>query len=148
MPELPEAEIRAFEETHGVELPGEYRSFLAGVGDGPAGPGYGLLPLAVPRGDAGEEWAVDDEWERDRLPGRLAGAFPLTGPLSGRIGSSVRELTPGTLMLADEGCGIHVRLILNGPRRGEIWRLDPDWGGFVPVSAGFRDWYAGWLQRS
>ncbi|MGQ4432866.1 hypothetical protein [Streptomyces sp. SAS_260] len=43
-PALPEARIRAFEETHGVGLPGEYRSFLAEVGDGPAGPGYGLLP--------------------------------------------------------------------------------------------------------
>ncbi|MER6211811.1 SMI1/KNR4 family protein [Streptomyces sp. NPDC001642] len=146
-PALPESEIRAFEETHGVDLPGEYRSFLAEVGDGPAGPGYGLMPLAVPRADAGEEWAADDEWEQDRQPGRLAGAFPLTGPLPGRIGSPARELTLGTLMLADEGCGIHVRLVLNGPRRGEIWRLDPDWGGFVPVSAGFRDWYAGWLQR-
>ncbi|MGQ4432865.1 hypothetical protein [Streptomyces sp. SAS_260] len=90
---------------------------------------------------------MDDEWERDRLPGRLAGAFPLTGPLPGRIGSSAPELPRGALMLADEGCGIHVRLILDGPRRGEIWRLGPDWGGFVSVSAGFRDWYAGWLRR-
>ncbi|MFJ2886612.1 hypothetical protein ACIO53_11285 [Streptomyces sp. NPDC087305] len=78
---------------------------------------YELMPLAVPRPDAGEEWAADDEWERDRLPGRLAEAFPLNGPLPGRDGSSAHELTPGTPMPADEGCGI------------------------------FQGWYAGWWQR-
>ena len=149
-PALPEAEVRAFEAVHGIDLPAEYRSFVTEVGDGPAGPGHGLMPLAAPRRlGAGEEWewAVDDEWEEDRLPGRLSGPFPLAEPLPGRIGPSARELTPGTLMLADEGCGIYVRLILNGPRRGEVWRLDPDWGGFAPVSPDFRTWYAEWLRR-
>ncbi|WP_371649084.1 MULTISPECIES: hypothetical protein [unclassified Streptomyces] len=28
--------------------------------------------MTIPRPEAGEEWAVDDEWEEDRLPGRLA----------------------------------------------------------------------------
>ncbi|MEE1772627.1 SMI1/KNR4 family protein [Streptomyces sp. JV185] len=145
-PALPEAEIRAFEQAHGVTLPSEYRSFVAEVGDGPAGPGHGLMPLTVPRPEAGEEWAVDDEWEEDRLPGRLAEPFSLTEPLPGRIGTSTGEPTRGTLMLADEGCGIYVRLILNGPREGEVWRIDPDWGGFTPAYPGFRTWYDGWLQ--
>jgi hypothetical protein len=146
-PALPEAEIRAFEEVHGIHLPAEYRSFVAEVGNGPAGPGHGLMPLTVPRPEAGEEWAVDDEWEEDRLAGRLAEPFPLAAPLPGRIGGSADELTRGTLMLADEGCGMYIRLILNGPRAGEIWRIDPDWGGFISVSPGFRIWYTEWLQR-
>jgi hypothetical protein len=146
-PALPEAEIRAFEEAHGIDLPAEYRSFVAEVGNGPAGPGHGLMPLTVPRPEVGEEWAVDDEWEEDRLPGRLAKPFPLTEPRPGRIGASAGELTRGTLMLADEGCGIYVRLILTGLRGGEVWKIDPDWAGFVPVSLGFRTWYTEWLQR-
>ncbi|MCZ1010967.1 SMI1/KNR4 family protein [Streptomyces lydicus] len=145
-PALPEAEIRAFEEAHGVALPAEYRSFVAVVGNGPAGPGHGLMPLTTPRPEAGDEWAVDDEWEEDRLPGRLAAPFPLTEPLPGPIGASAGDLTRGTLMLAEEGCGMFIRLILTGPRAGEIWRIDPDWGGFVPVSPGFRDWYTEWLR--
>ncbi|MEV0375246.1 SMI1/KNR4 family protein [Streptomyces sp. NPDC050636] len=146
-PALPETEIRAFEEAHGVDLPTEYRSFVAQVGDGPAGPGHGLMPLTTPRPEAGEEWAVDDEWEEDRLPGRLAESFPLTESLPGGTGAPADELTRGTLMLADEGCGIYIRLVLNGPHAGEVWRIDTDWGGFVPVSPGFRTWYTEWLQR-
>ncbi|MFJ9417703.1 SMI1/KNR4 family protein [Streptomyces sp. NPDC101227] len=145
-PALPEAEIRTFEEAHDIDLPTEYRTFVAQVGNGPAGPGHGLMPLTVARKEAVEEWAVDDEWAADRLPGRLAEPFPLTQPLPGRIGAPADELTRGTLMLADEGCGIYVRLVLNGPRAGEVWRIDPDWGGFVPASPGFRAWYTEWLQ--
>ncbi|MGW7023284.1 SMI1/KNR4 family protein [Streptomyces decoyicus] len=144
-PPLPQAQIRAFEEAHGIELPSAYRSFVAEVGSGPAGPGHGLMPLTAPRPQAGEGWAADDEWEQDRLPGRLATPFPLTEPLPGRIGTPADELTPGTLMLAEEGCGIFLRLILTGPRAGQVWQIDPDWGGFVPVAPGFHTWYTQWL---
>ncbi len=144
-PRLPEAEIRAFEKTHGIALPGEYRSFVAVVGDGPAGPGHGLMPLTVPRPETDEEWAVDDAWAEDRLPGRLAAPFPLAEPLPGRLGAPVDALTRGTLMLAEQGCGGFDRLVLNGPYAGEVWQIDPDWGGFVPVSPGFRAWYTDWL---
>ncbi|MFK0151552.1 SMI1/KNR4 family protein [Streptomyces sp. NPDC090499] len=145
-PRLPEAEIRAFEESHAIHLPMEYRSFVAEVGNGPAGPSYGLLPLPIPRPEASGEWAVDDEWQEDRLAGRLAEPFPLTVPRSGRIGAPVDALTQGTITLAEQGCGIFTRLILNGPRTGEIWQIDPDWGGFVPLSASFHAWYTDWLE--
>lgn len=144
-PRLPEAEIRDFEERHGTGLPTDYRSFVAEVGDGPAGPLHGLMPLTVPRPEAGDEWAVDGEWEEDRLPGRLAAPFPLAGPRPGRLAGRPEALTPGTLMLAERGCGVFARLVLNGPHAGEVWELDPDWGGFVPVSPGFRAWYTDWL---
>ncbi|KAA6218958.1 SMI1/KNR4 family protein [Streptomyces filamentosus] len=150
-PPLPEAAIRAFEEAHGIALPPEYRSFVAAAGDGPAGPAHGLLPLTAPRpeaasetGDADDGWAVDDEWREDRLPGRLAAPFPLAGPLPGPL-ARPEDVTPGTLTLAEHGCGTYDRLVLNGPHAGEIWTLDPDWGGFTPVSPGFRAWYGAWL---
>lgn len=145
-PRLPEAEIRGFEESHGIDLPAEYRSFVAEVGNGPAGPDHGLMPLTSPRPEADEEWAVDDEWQEDRLPGRLAEPFPLLDPRPGRIGARADALTRGTLMLAEQGCGMFVRLVLNGPRTGEVWQIDPDWGGFVPISTDFRTWYTDWLE--
>ncbi|RZU44026.1 SMI1/KNR4 family protein SUKH-1 [Streptomyces sp. BK022] len=145
-PPLAEREIRAFETAHGIELPSQYRSFVAEVGDGPAGPGHGLLPLITPRPEADDDWAVDDEWARDRLPGRLASPFPLTEPAPGRLGAAAEALTPGTLTLADQGCGTYVRLVLNGPRAGEIWLLDPDWDGFTAGERDFHRWYTKWLS--
>ncbi|MER5890253.1 SMI1/KNR4 family protein [Streptomyces sp. NPDC001941] len=146
-PRLTEEEIHGFEEAHGIALPVSYRSFVARVGDGPAGPGHGLMPLTVPRPEADEQdpWAVDGEWEEDRLPGRLAEPFALKEPRTGSLGAELEEVTPGTLMLAEEGCGMFIRLILNGPHTGEVWRVDPDWAGFAPVSPDFRAWYTGWL---
>ncbi|WP_225840126.1 hypothetical protein [Streptomyces sp. NK08204] len=89
---------------------------------------------------------MDAEWREDRLPGRLAEPFPLTEPLPGRIGAPAEALTRGTLVLSEQGCGIFTRLVLNGPRAGQIWQIDPDWGGFVPVSHDFRTWYTDWLE--
>src|SRR5690242_18897074 len=39
-------EIEAFERQHSVTLPFGYRTFLLEAGNGDAGPGYGLFPLA------------------------------------------------------------------------------------------------------
>ncbi|MEU9398667.1 SMI1/KNR4 family protein [Streptomyces sp. NPDC048242] len=144
-PPLPEQEIRSFETTHGIALPPEYRAFVAEVGDGPAGPAHGLLPLTTPRPEAVDDWAVDGEWAEDRQPGRLAAPFPLTEPAPGRIGTGYSTLTRGTLLLAELGCGMFLRLVLNGPHTGEIWLFDPDWAGFVPSHPGFHAWYTEWL---
>ena len=55
-------------------------------------------------------------------------------------------LTLGTLMLAEQGCGMYSRLILNGPPAGQVWHLDQDFGTCVPESPDFRTWYADWLE--
>src|SRR3954471_13202596 len=69
-PPLPVAVIEAFEGRHGVSLPEDYRHFITEVGNGGAGPYYGLLPFAK-----------DDE-DRDGEGGGLVGApgkpFPHT----------------------------------------------------------------------
>ncbi|MFJ1862999.1 SMI1/KNR4 family protein [Streptomyces sp. NPDC088097] len=148
----PEAEVRGFEARHGIRLPAAYRSFVTAVGDGPAGPAHGLLPLTRPRAEAADPdgdggWAVDGEWADDRRPGRLAAPFAPAGPLPGVPRGPVEELTGGSLTLAEEGCGMFLRLVLNGPYAGQVWRLDPDWGGFVPARPDFRTWYTDWLEE-
>ncbi|WP_060176850.1 SMI1/KNR4 family protein [Streptomyces sp. IMTB 1903] len=103
-PPLAEAEVRAFEEEHGIRLPEEYRTFVTTVGDGPAG-------------------------HEDRRFDEAEG------------------LTLGTLMPAEEGCGIYLRLILSGPLAGQVWHVDQDFGCHMPESPDFRTWYTDWLEQ-
>lgn len=49
---LSEKAIADFERGLSIRLPNEYRSFITGVGNGGAGPFYGVFPLGM----------VDDEW--------------------------------------------------------------------------------------
>ncbi len=70
-PPLPESEVIEFEEKHQVSLPEDYRFFVTEVGNGGAGPYYGVFQF-------GEE---DDghgfcKWENGFLVGDLSKPFP------------------------------------------------------------------------
>lgn len=62
-PPLSEETIATFERERGLRLPDDYRAFLAGVGNGGAGPFYGLLSLA--------------EWEDAHESGIVEGGLTL-----------------------------------------------------------------------
>lgn len=48
-PVLPLEELEAWEELMGVTLPEDYRAYLTQLGNGGAGPAYGLYPLSLPK---------------------------------------------------------------------------------------------------
>ena len=55
-PRLTEREISDFESLHTIHLPAEYRDYLMNLGNGGAGPGYGVFPL----GKMSNGWGVSD----------------------------------------------------------------------------------------
>lgn len=158
-PPLPEREVSAFEVRHGVRLPEGYRAFLTRIGDGGAGPAYGMYRLEqsltvqrqdVPEGflrvpfmptqpvlDPVKDPFWEDQWERvDR--GELA---------EGELKQRLLMLEAGTLVLCHEGCGYLHLLVVTGPTRGEMW-LDARCsdGGIVPLRVDFLEWYERWLD--
>ena len=69
-PPLPDSGVLLFEAEHGILLPTEYREFLFSVGNGGAGPGYGVEMLGCAYG---VDWS-----ETPGLIGDLAISFPHT----------------------------------------------------------------------
>ena len=144
---LTEPEVTAFEARHGVSLPEDYRAFLLEVGDGGAGPFYGIFRLD--RSD------LPARYDDDLLPGFLAGTFPHTLPWN-ELGDRSPEAEDeyfdpaqirGSLNLSHQGCGYMVRLVLNGPRRGTLWEDGrcSDMG-ITPFAPDFPTWYLRWLR--
>ena len=97
-PPLSEWQVRDFEDRHGIRLPEGYRLFLLHLGDGGAGPYYGLHPLSRALDLADEPTEGDLARPCPLVPGMpredgLAGAARLLGGVSasgGRSRSSTR----------------------------------------------------------
>jgi hypothetical protein len=138
---LSEADVRAFEIAHSVQLPVEYRRCLVSVSNGAPG----LFRL-------GE---IDDGWETVRwqegngLVGTLATSFPHTAEwndLGGMPSDDYDESDPeacsswerareafegrywapldGAVPIAHVGCGIRHWLVISGPSAGQVWEDD------------------------
>ncbi|MGJ1267050.1 SMI1/KNR4 family protein [Sphingobacterium spiritivorum] len=140
-------EIRAFESENEVKLPEDYVLFLTQMGNGGAGPFYGIFPLQESRinlsDNAGnvtyfnlsqpfphtEAWNVEEELAElyDRIEEAYeAGDEELEEKLFDEkwdlIGAEEHDY--GRLYIADYGCGVYISLIVNGDEKGNIWTDD------------------------
>jgi hypothetical protein len=136
-PRLSEVEVRSFEQQHGVELPQHYREFILTVGDGRAGPGYGLARLSGCR-----------VWGTLRSPFvPLAEADGMDSDDPEQDDGSVSSPYNGCMAIGHQGCGVWYLLVVTGPQRGQIWKdLSVEDRGFLPTWRGFLQWYEGWLD--
>lgn len=130
-PTLSERELAAFESANAIALPADYHEFLAVVGNGGAGPYYGLEPLST--------------FGRD-----LSRPFPFTAPTETLTDDERNQLAdrdeyPGVLEFCHEGCGGYAYLVVNGPTYGTIWDGRED---FYPTGLAFGAWYRRWLERA
>jgi hypothetical protein len=148
-PVLTDSEIAEVEAQYGVELPEEYRTFLAEVGAGGPGPAIELTSLRRVDGkwmwvwvdhdihiqpDLSGPFVETEQWpDKQMATLRAAGYEPTTRDeeddylhdylkVFGRAGEHVwaRERERGAVQISDNGCGMTGWLILVGPHRGEL----------------------------
>jgi len=139
---LSEPTLKAFESEWKVELPAAYRDFLANVGNGGAGPGYGLFSL----GKEDDRPLDEDSLEALATPFDDDAALEWEGEGEG---DGAAEHMRGALPIATEGCQDFFWLIVSGPCAGQIWRTDD--GSIDPVVdesdvLEFRAWYERWMR--
>lgn len=176
-PCLNESQVQAIEQQYNFKLPDIYRRFITEVGNGGAGPYYGLKPL--------EDSFPKRLMERD--PDMVSKPFTLTEPIFAlqscvgspdlddyfkrietdedyydRIMECVRqyskpEYSQGAILLSDYGDGVLFIMAVNGPESGNVW-IDEmvNLAGFFPMApedkpairTNFLDWYENWLDLS
>jgi hypothetical protein len=124
-----------------VRLPDSYRDFLLKVGDGGAGPGYGLYRLD---GTLMRQPRLDD-WHR--LDGFLTTPFPHRAYWNDNSDDYASPWhAAGALPIGTLGCTMDMILVITGPARGQVWMDDRGAdGGLIPDSD-FQTWYRGWLE--
>lgn len=174
-PPVPQCQIDAFEAKYSVTLPSDYRYFITEVGNGGAGPYYGLFKFGeqdTPEGSC--------SWEDGDLVGDLSAEFPHTcawnlpdsfwskmpdpGP-----GTSVEEedrrmaawdkeleeyywsprIMNGAIPICHIGCALRQWLVINGPQKGFVWEDDrADNSGIYPlrVESGKQVTFADWYM--
>jgi len=112
-PTLTTEEISQFENWLGAPFPGDLQAFYREVGNGVAGPHYGLLEAGAVTGyrpgeiytDAAKLRAMSGDGSRESEDGY----FEVN-----------KDSITGLMTIIDEGCGHETCLITTGPRAGEV----------------------------
>jgi hypothetical protein len=171
---LSENEVVAFEQKHHVHLPADFREFLTTVGNGGAGPFYGIFPL----GEMDNNFELRAWQEGDGTVGVLRELFPFQeawneisqmpeDDLADRDEVEYERrmnqfeqfyldgsLVNGAIPICHEGCAIRIWLVITGSQAGCLWEDSrSEYSGLRPVtlsngkSATFGEWYREWLTE-
>ena len=151
-PPASEEAIQEFEEQQSIRLPEEYRNFLMFIGNGGAGPYYGLYGLKALKEDLSDSHGVrlyrvmeepviypkmsEEDWDR------------ASDPEGRRKGEEVHPYA-GILPIGSQGCTLMTGIVLAGPYRGQVVYYDEDFCGspFFVREKGFLSWYERWLRE-
>jgi hypothetical protein len=130
-PPLAEEELATFELSNRIQLPKDYRDFLSQVGNGGAGPFYGLESLGTLGRDLSRPFPF------------VTAADSLSNEELNRPQNSYEF--PGVLEICHQGCCIYSYLVVNGPTYGTLWEGRED---FYSTGLTFAAWYRRWLERA
>jgi hypothetical protein len=161
--------IQKFEKDNGIKLPTEYIRFFTEIGNGGAGPFYGLEPL---------ENSLYDDLDKKNSDSLLTPSKPFShtsawnqkfepgvedkkGEYENELNNFEKEYFDnkhmnGVIAICNYGCGVSINLVVNGEEYGNIWTDDrsSDYGIHPSEELGnsgritFLDWYERWLDDS
>ncbi len=139
-PRLSAIAFSAVERRLGTALPEALSRFYDEVGDGVAGPHYGLKPAA----------ALTGYRPHEMYPGikvfREAAAAEGVPPSEDGYFETPDEALAGLLSIIEEGCGHQVCLITSGPKTGNVVYVSAD-GHVVETEKTLVRIYSEWLER-
>ncbi len=160
-----ERELTNFEKEHKITLPTGYREFIKQIGNGGAGPYFGLEPIE------NGIYADLDYKNADHL-NDLSKPFPHTQHWNLDFGEVTSEnedeyfrkkdkeyfqnkWTNGILRVSNFGCGVSLNLVVNGKEYGNMWVDDRcnDQGIYpnpyfdTEGRVTFLNWYELWLDK-
>jgi hypothetical protein len=161
LPPLTEPEVWAYEERNGIRLPEDYRLFITRLGNGGAGPYYGVQPL--------DPAVRDPQIAQPYLfgPDDLCASYGLVdlGPLAWRHElmrndhqDGYWEQTAGAVWLCRQEqarWAYHeygepwTLLVVSGAGHGRLVTIERDEGRFAPIyhpAPDFLGWYEEWLD--
>lgn len=137
-------DVRKFEKNNGITLPEEYVFFITQVGNGGAGPHYGITPLNINSIDKNlsltpfaridmteKEWNdyLDDDYDDDY--------------------DDTNNFEHGVLEVGYQGCTFVTWLVITGNDKGNIVYADLNMDTNKPyfVHMGFLEWFEGWFEE-
>ncbi len=159
-PPISHGEMAAFESKHRVVLPEDYRHFITAIGNGGAGPSYGLFRFgeqddghgvcswdkAALVGDFSAEYRFEGAWN---LPESFWAKRPDLGPdvseeeedrLTEAWDKELDEhywnpeMMNGAIPICHRGCALRQWLVIHGKQRGSVWNDDRvDENGISPL---------------
>jgi hypothetical protein len=161
-PTIDETTVVAFETRYGIQLPQDYRRFLLHVGNGGAGPFYGILGLdelyEVKEdywGDLTKPFPYSDAWSGDRdLLQAIDVATQADDDRREQLTEQYwTEMThDGAIIICEYGCCLRYLLVINGDEHGHIWfDQTADLAGYAPVGINPNvpaEQYADWCVRN
>lgn len=159
-----EKELLDFEERNSIKLPIAYKEFLKQIGNGGAGPYYGLEPIE-------NGLFADLDYKDESELNDLSKPFPHIEHWNLDFGEVTDEnedaffkqkdeeyyqnkWANGLLRVSNFGCGVSVNLVVNGTEYGNLWIDDRcNEQGIYPnpyienrERITFLDWYEHWID--
>jgi hypothetical protein len=159
-PPLSEEEVAQVEAKHHCRFPDEYRRFITEIGNGGAGPAYGVFPLGMQDefhglagwdaafqliGDLSKPFPREHAWN---LPGDFWAQHPnptadtpvdeedrMNEVWDRKLETQyyATSIMDGAIPICHEGCALRNWLVVTGPLAGTVWRdLRADYKGIEP----------------